>query len=104
MSNAELFDRDETSYERWLHVNPEGFVVNTFRRPAARYFVLHRATCHSISKHKPHTDAAAFTGGRYIKICAHSPEDLLVWARSNGIEEFSSYCTACKSIESQLRN
>lgn len=49
MFDAKLFDRDETSYELWLHANPEGFVANTFRKPAARYFVLHCATCRFIS-------------------------------------------------------
>lgn len=45
----QIFDYDDGSYLAWLVVHPDGFVVNSYRRPIPDYLILHRSTCKSVS-------------------------------------------------------
>jgi hypothetical protein len=49
MADVQDFIDDDPGYLAWLAVHPNGFVLNTYRRPTSAYLVLHRATCRSIS-------------------------------------------------------
>lgn len=42
------FVNDDAGYLGWLAAHPDGFVINTFRKPGPAYLVLHRATCSTI--------------------------------------------------------
>ncbi|GAB7045604.1 hypothetical protein [Catenuloplanes indicus] len=69
-------DRD-ADYVRWTRDNPGGFVINTYRRPSARYLKLHRAGCRTITVLQP--AATRWTTGDYVKICG-TRADLEAWA------------------------
>ena len=71
-----IFDHDDIGYLAWLAENPHGFVLNTTRN--GQYFMLHMATCGTISGHPTHGDT--WTAGQYIKVCAFTPETLERWA------------------------
>jgi putative restriction endonuclease len=60
------FVDDEDGYFRWLRTNGEGFVVNTYRKPSAKYLVLHLTTCFHISD----TLTDNYTTKQYSKICS----------------------------------
>src|SRR5690349_8345330 len=63
-----IFYRDqEAAYRAWLAKHPDGWVLNTNRRPNNRYLILHRTSCHTISQYRQHEGTEAFTGGRYAK-------------------------------------
>ena len=46
---VEVFLDDDSGYLRWLEAHPNGYVVNSHRRPSATYVILHRAACTAIS-------------------------------------------------------
>ena len=75
---VKVFDNDDTSYERWLTANPDGFVVNCGRPATASYIVLHRASCGTITG----TPARGGTWTvAYRKVCAQSRAELNAWAQ-----------------------
>ena len=37
------FVNDESGYLDWLATHQDGFLVNAFARPTARYLILHRS-------------------------------------------------------------
>ncbi|WJK38367.1 SDR family oxidoreductase [Solwaraspora sp. WMMA2056] len=46
---VEMFIDDDSGYLAWVDRHPDGFVLNTYRNPAASYLMLHRSTCRTIS-------------------------------------------------------
>ncbi|GBE22682.1 hypothetical protein BMS3Bbin01_02058 [bacterium BMS3Bbin01] len=64
-----IFARDDEDYLAWVASNQNGYVLNTYRPPAASYAVLHRATCSTISG-KP-ARGKRWTDG-YTKVCSQS--------------------------------
>ena len=74
----EIFKNDDQSYRAWLNANPDGFVLNTERTPAARYLKLHRAVCSHI---KTWADRNPTSTG-YFKVCSLELSSLENWARS----------------------
>ncbi len=71
-----LFMDDDGGYVAWLQQNPDGFVLNTERRPRAKYLRLHRADCHFITG-RPSNGESWTT--HYIKVCGRRDE-LETWA------------------------
>ena len=95
---AILFDGDDRAYLRWVAAHPEGFVVNMRRRPDSEYFVLHRARCKSIQRHRNMDgEPGGFTERSYRKLCASSVSVLedelrrLMGARTG----ISKQCSRC---------
>jgi hypothetical protein len=72
------FSDDDEGYARWLQEHPDGFVVNTYRRPSQNYLILHRAECPHISTRA--SESRRWTAD-YLKVCAANIEDLQTWAR-----------------------
>ena len=66
-----LYVDDDASYLGWLAGHPDGFVLNTTRKPSASYLMLHRSTCWTINRLQP--QATAFTG-EYSKLCGSRAE------------------------------
>lgn len=98
-----IFYRDqEAAYRTWLAKHPDGWVLNTNRRPSNRYLILHRTSCHTISQYRQHEGTEAFTGGRYAKACATHPGALLAWIKERGFDTFTGFCSACKTSEDSL--
>jgi len=72
------FRDDDEGYIHWLQEHPEGFVVNTYRRPSRNYLILHRTECPHISVRR---DESRRWTVDYIKVCAANVQDLQNWAR-----------------------
>jgi hypothetical protein len=65
------FDEDDGSYERWIAVNQDQFVINAERSRNPRALVLHRADCDTING----TPGRGRTWiGDYVKICGRRDE------------------------------
>jgi hypothetical protein len=75
---------DDSGYLRWIADHPDGFVVNTFRKPNPSYLILHRSTCGTITG----TPARGkrWTTGDFAKICSTDRVDLARWAREHNGE------------------
>jgi hypothetical protein len=86
----EEFTNSDSRYREWLTEHPQGYVLNTRRRPDPDYMVLHRSECRSISRP---ADPGAFTERSYIKVCSDTRDDLQVWARQYGAAGFSKRCS-----------
>ena len=93
--SVEVFDSADEPFFQWMEKHPEGFVVNTERRPNSRLTFLHRSGCFHISSlaegHRPN----AFTKYDYIKVCSLQKLTLKEWAREVVGGELQS-CQICK--------
>jgi 5-methylcytosine-specific restriction protein A len=87
---------DELLYLTWLREHPDGYVLNSRRKINLEYLPLHRASCAAIRCYKARAQGNAFTGKRYIKICADTKQELRLWLTAQGGEDFSEYCSKCK--------
>jgi hypothetical protein len=65
------FEDDDVGYENWLAKHPCLYVLNTARKPAPNYLMLHRATCHTIAGVPAR--GVRWTG-EYIKFCGQRVE------------------------------
>ena len=90
---ATEFCDDDEGYLQWIGANPDGYVLNTFRKPAASYLILHRGTCGSISG-IPSRGQQWTTG--YIKVCAAERTELERWAKDTTGGTLSP-CQLCKA-------
>ena len=95
---AVLFDRDDESYQRWLHANPSGYVLNVRRNLSPSYMVLHLAGCHSVKNYGGTTKPGGFTERSYMKVCAPTLSELRAWVKRNGRPSgsFSKECSLCQ--------
>ena len=93
---AEIFQKNERGYFRWLKRHPNGFVLTTVKGISIEYMSLHRATCRMINTYMKNMRYGAFTERGYIKICANSQEELLSWIKKQGGEGFTKKCRLCK--------
>jgi hypothetical protein len=87
-----IFRNDDDSYRAWLITNPDGFVLNAERVPAARYLKLHRAGCSHI---KAWADRNPTSTG-YIKVCSLDLRHLDEWARSATDGGMLDSCPTCR--------
>ena len=93
---AREFRNKENAYLEWLESNSNGFVLTTSHDAPANYMSLHRSRCKKISVYAKNMDGPAFTGKKYIKICASDPVDLLQWITTHDGKGFTSQCSFCK--------
>jgi hypothetical protein len=84
-----LFQDDDRGFFVWLEINPDGYFINSERRPRPSYLVLHRPGC-------PH-----FTGNPalhwtkdYVKFCSLRRRDLESWA-TRDVGGQVTLCRAC---------
>lgn len=49
MESVETFVDDDAGYVAWTTAHPDGYVVNTYRKPSPRYLMLHRVGCRTIT-------------------------------------------------------
>lgn len=80
----------------WIAGNPGGFVVNSYRRPAAGYLVLHIATCRTTSGEP---SRGRLWTKDYIKTCSTLRADLERWASA----EVGGHLTPCALCEPDAR-
>ncbi|MBB2984747.1 hypothetical protein SB783_38950 [Paraburkholderia sp. SIMBA_009] len=97
---ANTFDGDDSAYLEWTRAHADGFVLNRRRSgQTARYLVLHRATCDSITRSRS-DEPGEFTESEYVKVCAESLDALREYARAAGRTDgsFSLICKRCKPM------
>lgn len=83
-SNYVRFKDDESGYVKWLHDNPEGFVLNTHRNGSQTYNVIHTACGRHTLGLLGRYDEGAFTCRSYEKICSLSLDALKRFADQRG--------------------
>jgi hypothetical protein len=88
----ERFVDDDAGYLRWVAQNPDGYVLNTYRQPAASYLKLHRATCGTINDRPARGDNWTVD---YQKVCGDRAE-LELWAR-NQVDGELQPCPICRA-------
>ena len=76
------FRNDDAGYLDWIAQHHAGYVLNRDKRHADRYLVLHTARCRQISMPRECDDA--YTGQKYIKVCADAIEPLEAHAQAHG--------------------
>jgi hypothetical protein len=69
-----VFRDDDRGFFDWLDDHPDGYFINSERRPKPTYLVLHRPSC-------PHFDRGPVHWTKdYIKICSANRSELEEWA------------------------
>lgn len=94
-----VFDRDDRAYLDWLAGNPDGYVINRRRGESLDYLVLHRSQCRSISHYASNAHSEAFTGGAYLKVCAHDIQSLSDYTQTELGRQgggFTGECSICR--------
>jgi len=72
---------DDDGYLRWLDAHPDGYVVNSERKPRPSYVVLHRVECRSINPAHIAGGAEKTWTIAYRKTCADDVAGLTGWVR-----------------------
>jgi 5-methylcytosine-specific restriction endonuclease McrA len=90
------FRNDEQGYLAWIYQHPDGFVLNATKSISPSYFVLHRSICPSINKATTSQKSDAFTGQRYIKVCAARIESLERWIKQHKGQGITKECGRCE--------
>ena len=87
----ENFINDDDGYIGWIRNNPNGYVVNSYRKPKREYLILHRADCGQISTPK----RSNWTTRNYVKFCSLDRYELENWAETELNGKLWS-CRKCK--------
>jgi len=88
------FPQNDDEYQKWVHSNLVGFVVNTYKAPSSKYMVLHAHNCRTINELASFAGDDAFTKNGYTKICSDSIKELEDWMKGEGFS-FSKECQKC---------
>jgi len=88
------FPQNDDEYQKWLHSNLVGFVINTYKTPTSKYMVLHAHNCRTINELASFAGNDAFTNNGYTKICSVSIKGLEDWMKGKGFS-FSKECQKC---------
>ena len=90
------FDEDDGEYLAWIASHPNGFVVNSRRKPTAGYLVLHRSICPSIDGRVQHA-SGGYTERSYIKFASDNLDDLRSGLATIA-PRFSGHCQRCDPL------
>lgn len=74
----------DVPYLNWLKNNPDGFVLQTRKKPDPEYMNLHSAKCKMISKPTNSTKSSPFTAEGFIKICSMTASELFQYSSDHG--------------------
>jgi len=98
-NNYIKFTNDQ-DYLSWIKRNPNGFVLNTYKRIDPNYLVLHKANCLWIGKFWRKTKEGAFTENNYAKICSLNLKYLQKFSKEHGRSDgsFSNICKKCNPL------
>lgn len=92
---VKYFDDDDDGYGRWLAEHSAGFVANMTRTKTPTYFMVHRASCKTITPGSSrNNEPGAFTARKYRKATAPDLGELTLWAEQAGFTEAA--ITACR--------
>jgi hypothetical protein len=106
---AEVFDgrdkqHDEEEYREWTKKHPNGFVLNSHKRPSRDYLGLHRSGCSAIMQPPPQGNHPIGSAeAARLKVCADSIAELHGWAdryfsRKN-VQFTHTGCVRCKPLD-----
>lgn len=90
------FVDNDAAYLAWLAAHPSGYVLNHERRPSARYLVLHRADCWTVTP-QDGGDTRTWTSA-YPKTCAATRAALTDWSEANAGRR-PSPCKTCRPAD-----
>ena len=93
-----IFDDGDGSYLNWMAQNPDGYVLNRYRRGSSKnYLVIHMSGCQKISTYNDMSQPQGFTTRGYIKVCSTHLPSLRRYAQSCGRSDgtFSGRCRIC---------
>lgn len=79
--SVRLFDQGDRAYRAWSRASPGAFVANTTRSTRSEYFVIHRASCPSISRYDSAHRPGGFTEREYVKAVSEDLGELVRWGR-----------------------
>lgn len=91
------FKDDDVAYTNWLAENPNGYVLNTYRKPSPGYLILHRATCKSISRLAD--PPVRWTTSDFLKVCATDISEIEDYCRKVGGSP--QPCGQCRPLSSE---
>jgi hypothetical protein len=74
-----IFKDDDEGFRDWTRQHPNGFYINTERKPSANYLMLHRVGCIHVGDAED-PDVSWTTD--YIKVCSPIKMELEAWART----------------------
>jgi hypothetical protein len=86
MSIMRQFVDDDAGYLDWIATHPQGFVLNTYRRPTPAYLMLHHASCRMLRVRSNWTKD-------YRKVCGERGE-LEAFARQE-VRGHTTTCSRC---------
>lgn len=78
-----VFDNDDNAYQDWIQQHQKGYVANTKRSPGSSYYLIHRASCRTISSYDDTHRAGGYTERDYVKIASINLKDLEQWGIQN---------------------
>jgi hypothetical protein len=93
---TQFVNDDDDGYLQWLAENPNGFVVNSNRRPVSTYLILHRASCKWINT----SSRTNWTTTGFIKTCSNDLTALTEWAE----REVGGSLKSCRSCRPNPRS
>lgn len=86
-----VFRDDDEAFFDWLDDHPEGYFINSERRPKPTYLVLHHPSC----SHFTRNPAKNWTRD-YVKVCSPGRGDLEEWATGT-VGGSVTLCSTCFS-------
>jgi hypothetical protein len=90
----EIID-DDKAYLAWTAENPGAFVINKWKGKSAKYLVLHRAKCPSITSHTKMARPGGFTERHYSKVCGMTVTALVQWLELRQLR-ITCECSKCR--------
>jgi len=89
VESVTIFKDDDAGFHAWLDAHPDGYFINTERKPRKSYLVLHQPAC-------PHFDRSPKVHWTkdYIKVCGTDRHELEGWANDNVGGEVT-LCSKC---------
>jgi hypothetical protein len=92
-SQVHEFVDDDRGYLSFVQ-RRAGFVINSLRGWVPSSFVLHDATCFTITVDGEYMRSSPWTGHDYVKACATRKRDMLAWASARGNSDLHR-CGVC---------
>ena len=97
----ELFKNAESEYMDWLNRNRNGFVLNCDNAEdeifVKDYFVMHKATCFTISSQAGRYKFGGYTERNFMKYCSINKIDLIEKMKSFKMPKHTNirFCKIC---------
>lgn len=84
-----VFRDDDEGFFDWLDDHPDGYFINSERRPKPTYLVLHRPACSHFTR-----NPSIHWTREYVKVCSPGRSDLEDWATGT-VGGSVTLCSTC---------